>query len=185
MIQDNWQELAVIAVIGLVAYALVLWIAALVWTYRDIQERTRDQATQAISALLVLIFNFPGLLLYVVLRPKSTLAEMYDRQLEAEALLHEIQEQSTCPSCRRKVEAEFIACPFCRATLRTACEDCGKPLMSSWVLCPYCGTNRVSPAPVRADAATAIPPPVMPARPKPGSTARYTPPATPPPSVDA
>ncbi|HYM14778.1 MAG TPA: zinc ribbon domain-containing protein [Dehalococcoidia bacterium] len=184
MIQDNWQQLAIIAVVGLVAYALVLWIAALVWTYRDIQERTRDHATQAISVLLVLIFNFPGLLLYIVLRPKSTLAEMYDRQLEAEALLHEIQEQSTCAACRRKVEADFIVCPYCRATLRTACDDCGKPLMSSWVLCPFCGTNRVSPVAARPDAAATVPAPVAPARPKPGSTARYTPPAAPP-SIDA
>lgn len=186
---DNWQALGALAAIVAGAYLLVLWIAALVWTYRDVQDRTRDQATQVISVLLVLIFNFPGLLLYMVLRPKSTMAEVYDRRLEAEALLQEIQEQATCPACRRKVESEFVACPYCRTTLRTACEDCGRALMSSWVMCPYCGMNRVTPAALRSEpVAASIAPPVLPARPKPGSTARYTPPASsvqPPPSVDA
>lgn len=183
---DNWQDLAVAAVIALVAYALVLWIAALVWTYRDVQERTRDQATHAIAVLLVLVFNFPGLLLYMVLRPKSTLAQLYDRQLEAEALLHEIQEQATCPSCRRKVEQDFVACPYCRSTLRVACESCGRALMAAWVLCPYCGTNRLTPAQPRPEPAAAVaPPPALPARPKRGSTARYTPPASQAPAAGA
>jgi hypothetical protein len=182
-LQDNWQDLAIVAAIAFVAYLLVLWIAALVWTYRDIQERTRDQATQAISVLLVLVFNFPGLLLYMVLRPKTTLAEQYDRQLEAEALLHEIQEQATCPSCRRKVEQEFIACPYCRTALRMPCDECGQGLLSSWVLCPYCGSSRAAP-PSRPGPAPAAPVVTMPPRPKPGSRARYTPPASPPTSAD-
>lgn len=177
---DNWQAYAVVAAIAAVAYLLVLWIAALLWTYRDVQDRTRDQATQAISVLLVLIFNLPGLLLYMVLRPKSTMAEMYDRRLEAEALLQEIQEQATCPACRRKVEGDFIACPYCRASLRSACDDCGRGLMSSWVICPYCGMNRVTPAAARNEpVAQASAAPVTSSRPRPGSTARYTPPASP------
>ncbi len=186
---DNWQVLAAVAAIVAIAYLLILWIAALVWTYRDIQDRTRDHTTQVISVLMVLIFNLPGLLLYMVLRPKSTLAEMYDRRLEAEALLQEIQEQATCPACRRKVESEFVSCPYCRATLRTACDDCGRALMSSWVMCPYCGMNRVTPAAARSERPADSPPAqVPPSRPRPGSTARYTPPASsvqPPPSVDA
>lgn len=193
-IQDNWQDYVIVATVVVAAYLLVLWIAALVWTYRDIQERTRDQAMQAVSVLLVLVFNFPGLLLYMVLRPKTTLAEQYDRQLEAEALLHEIQEQVTCPSCRRKIEQDFIACPYCRTALRMPCDECGKPLLSSWVLCPYCGTSRMAPPQPRPETAASSAPVVsMPARPKRGSTARYTPPASkaqaqpaaaPPPSPD-
>jgi len=193
-LQDNWQDLGMVATIAVVAYLLVLWIAALVWTYRDIQERTRDQATQAISVLLVLVFNFPGFLLYMVLRPKATLAEQYDRQLEAEALLHEIQEQATCPSCRRRIEQDFVTCPYCRTALRMPCDECGRPLLSSWVLCPYCGTSRMAPPQPRPETAAASAPVVaMPARPKRGSTARYTPPAkqaqpqpaaAPPPSAD-
>lgn len=182
-----WQDLLIIGGIALAAYLLVMWLAALVWTYRDIQARTRDNFTQTICLLIVLVFNLPGLLLYLILRPKDTLAEMYDRQLEAEALLHEIQEQAACPSCRRKVEQDFIVCPYCRSTLRTACEECGKPMTSTWVLCPYCGSERSvpsqEPAPV-AQASAPQRPVVLPARSKRASTATYTPPApsgTPPP----
>ncbi len=183
-----WQDAARIAVIALIAYGLVLWIGALVWTYRDASSRTRDPFTQAMALLLVLVFNLPGLLLYLILRPKDTLVDAYDRQLEAEALLHEIQEQATCPSCRRKIESDFVACPFCRTTLRTPCEACGKPMAATWVLCPFCATERsgaptslagrgtAAPAPASRERGTE---PTQMQRPKRASTATYTPPAAP------
>lgn len=157
-IWDNgsWQDAARIGVIVLIAYLLVMWVAALVWTYRDISARTRDPFTQVISVMMVVFFNLPGLLLYLILRPNDTLADAYDRQLEAEALLSEIQEQATCPSCRRKIENEFIACPYCRTTLRAACEACSKPLAFGWVVCPYCGSDRPSPVPISAAHASPV-----------------------------
>lgn len=177
-----WQDAARIAVIGLIAYALVLWVGALVWTYRDVSSRTRDPFTQAISLLLVIVFNLPGLLLYLILRPKETLADAYDRRLEAEALLQEIQEQAACPTCRRKVESEFVACPFCRTTLRTPCESCRKPMSSSWVLCPFCGVDRGDSGSsastsegMRASASVVSQASTEAARSKRASTARYTP----------
>jgi hypothetical protein len=176
-------DLVLVAIIGLVAYLLVLWVAALVWAYRDVVARTSDSFTQTIALVLVVVFNIPGLLVYLVLRPKDTLMDAYDRQLEAEALLHEIQEQATCPRCRRKVEADFVACPYCRNALGMPCESCGRPLTSSWVLCPYCRAERpqlAAPAGAeRASAATTIAAPDLPARPKRASTATYTPPAPP------
>ena len=172
-------DLVLVAIIGLVAYLLVLWVAALVWTYRDVVARTSDTFTQTIALVLVVVFNIPGLLVYLVLRPKDTLMDAYDRQLEAEALLHEIQEQATCPRCRRKVEAEFVACPYCRNSLGMPCESCGKTLTSSWVLCPYCSAERAQPAAPaaaeRSSAATTIVAPELPVRPKRASTATYTP----------
>ncbi|MEK7693115.1 MAG: zinc ribbon domain-containing protein [Chloroflexota bacterium] len=179
-----WQDLARVAVIGVVAYLLVLWVAALVWTYRDVVSRTSDTFTQTIALVLVLLFNIPGLLLYLVLRPKDTLMDAYDRQLEAEALLHEIQEQATCPRCRRKVDQDFVACPYCRTALRTPCQSCARPMAASWVLCPYCRAERPQPAPAlqqdrTAPAASSSASLEMPGRPKRASTATYTPPAQP------
>jgi RNA polymerase subunit RPABC4/transcription elongation factor Spt4 len=177
-----WQDLARVGVITVVAYLLVLWVAALVWTYRDIVSRTGDTFTQSIALVLVLVFNIPGLLLYLVLRPKDTLMDSYDRQLEAEALLHEIQDQAACPRCRRKIDQDFVACPYCRTALRTPCEHCARPMASTWVLCPYCGTERPQPAPERAGPAAALTTPAPRsslAQPKRASTATYTPPAAP------
>src|SRR6185437_2295204 len=95
----TWQPAAAIAGVILGSYLIVMWVGALVWTYRDIRARTRDPFTHAIAVMVVLVFNLPGILLYMVLRPKETLAELYDRRLGSEALLQEIQEQEACPTC--------------------------------------------------------------------------------------
>ena len=177
----NWEAPAAVLAILVIAYLLVLWIAAVVWTYRDIIARTGDKVTHGISVTLVAIFNLPGLLIYLILRPSETLAAAYDRQLEAEALLHEITDQPACPSCRRKINDDFIMCPYCRASLRAACDSCGKGLATTWVLCPYCGTER-QPAPrPRTITAVASEPAVeagSATRPRRASTATYTPAAT-------
>jgi hypothetical protein len=188
-----WQDVVTIVVIIMVAYLVVMWIAALVWTYRDIASRTRDPLTQTVSVLTVLVFNLPGMFLYLILRPKDTIADRYDRQLEAEALLHEIQEQATCPSCRRRVQDEFIACPYCRSMLRIPCSSCEKPLLARWVVCPYCGADRgpqampTRPQPVPVDASTSgggdASRPIRATRPRRPSTATYTPPAQPKPAA--
>ena len=142
----GWQNAAIVAAIILIAYALVMWVGALVWTYRDMQARSRDPFTQVVAVLVVLVFNLPGIMLYMVLRPKETLAELYDRQLGSEALLHEIHDQPTCPACRRKIDTDFMTCPYCRTALRVPCASCEKALMSTWILCPYCGADRSLPA---------------------------------------
>lgn len=173
-----WENWAIWVGVMVIAYLLVVWIAALYWIYRDASARSRDPMMHGIAVGTVFIFNLPGLLLYLILRPKATLTERYEHQLEAEALLHEIQEQPACPRCRRKIEPDFLSCPFCRASLRAACEQCAKALAFGWVVCPYCGAERQQPTPepVRAPAApmTNV---TLPSSAKRASTAAYTPPA--------
>ena len=156
-----WQDAARVGGIVTVAYLLVMWVAALVWVYRDVESRTRDPFTQVISVLMVVVFNLPGLLLYLILRPKDTLADVYDRQLEAEALMHELQETPSCPACRRKIEAEFIACPYCRTALREPCTSCSRALAFGWVLCPFCGADRPQATPAARAASPARPAPAV------------------------
>jgi RNA polymerase subunit RPABC4/transcription elongation factor Spt4 len=175
----TWQP--TVAIIGVIlgSYLIVMWIGALVWTYRDIRSRTNDIWTHAIAVMVVLVFNLPGILLYMVLRPKETLAEMYDRRLGAEALLQEIQEQETCPTCRRRIAPDFLGCPYCGTALRVPCENCQKPLQATWVICPYCRAERVAePAGAAAQANNERQPVAARAQPaRRPSTATYTPPA--------
>ena len=173
-LEGMWETSAQIATIIAVAYLLVLWVAAIVWVYRDIASRTRDAFSQTIAIILVLVFSLPGLIVYLILRPKQTIAEQYDRQLEAEALLHEIQEQATCPSCRRRIDDDFVSCPYCRTSLRTPCEKCSKALATTWVICPYCSSPRtpVALTPLENEASSRS------RAKRPASTATYTPPAT-------
>jgi RNA polymerase subunit RPABC4/transcription elongation factor Spt4 len=132
----------------LLIYALVLWLSAIVWVYRDVRNRTTDQASQLIAVVLVAVFNVPGLVVYLVIRPQATLADAYERSLEAEAMLHELQLSSTsCQSCRRPIDDDFNVCPHCRVVLREACRSCGRLVRTSWNACPYCAADRVPPRP--------------------------------------
>ena len=78
-------------VAGITALTVAFWIALVIWTLRDIRSRTRDFFAWLLAGLLVLILGPIGLLLYLLLRPKHSLAEVYDRQLEEEALLQAIE----------------------------------------------------------------------------------------------
>lgn len=123
-----------------VALTVAFWISLAIWTFRDIRSRTRDFFAWALAVLLVLGLGPIGLLLYLLLRPKEMLAEVYDRQLEEEALLRDITERRACPGCQTVTEADWLVCPRCRTELRHTCVSCGKPLELNWVICPYCAT---------------------------------------------
>jgi hypothetical protein len=137
-----WLTAAQFAGLIIGSYVIILWVALVAWTYRDVRSRTADATTQALCTALVAVFFVPGLLLYVAVRPQETLAEVYSRKIEEEAFLREIQRQAACPSCRRSIEANFNTCPHCAATLRLACESCGEPVSMNWIACPCCGAAR-------------------------------------------
>lgn len=121
------------------AYTAALYFASIVWTYRDITSRTRDIFTIALSLVLVVALPFIGILLFLVLRPRETLSEAYERSLEEEYLLQDIEDSEMCPSCKRRVSPDYLFCPHCRTKLRDECENCGRPISVRWAACPYCG----------------------------------------------
>jgi Double zinc ribbon len=138
----SWQDTVKIVAAILITYIAVLWVAGLIWVYRDIRDRSRDPFYQALSVFMVLVFNLPGLWLYLILRPKLTLREAYELTLEEEALLQELEDQKGCPTCHRRVLDDYIVCPSCTTQLKEPCPNCGKPLSYSWTACPYCATLR-------------------------------------------
>ena len=121
------------------AYLIVLWFALIVWTFRDIEGRSRSVFTQVFSTLLSVLFFVPGVLVYMLLRPKETLDQAFQRSLEEEYLLQDLEELPHCPSCHRYVEDDFVLCPHCHAQLREACGNCERLVDLRWPLCPYCG----------------------------------------------
>lgn len=127
----------------LAAFLTATWIAAVIWAFRDIRARSRDIFAQVLATLMVFVFfplfPLPGLLLYLILRPRDTLAEVYERSLEEEVLLQGIEERLACPGCNRRIEIEFMICPTCHTRLKKACPACGRLLHLRWNICPYCG----------------------------------------------
>lgn len=128
----------------LVAYLVVLWLTLCFWTFRDIQSRTRDIIAQISATLLVLFFNIPGILIYRLVRPKETLAEAYERSLQEEYMLQDLEERDICPVCRVKVQPEYNFCFNCRTRLRRECAACGYSMKMKWTSCPNCGTGTKS-----------------------------------------
>jgi RNA polymerase subunit RPABC4/transcription elongation factor Spt4 len=142
-----------VAVACMTALLVAFWIGLAIWTFRDIRARTRDLFAWLLATLLVLVTGPVGLLLYLLLRPRETLAQSYDRQLEEEALLRDITTRRACPSCQAVTEPDWLICPQCRTELRRACEQCGRPLELNWKVCPYCGAPVVKAIEVKSERA--------------------------------
>lgn len=149
-IPDLTELLATLGVIGQVvfwltgAYFVAFWFSLIVWSFRDIRARSRDLFSQALGTLLVLPpppVNLGGLVLYLILRPRQTLAEVYERSLEEEALLQGIEDVEVCPACKQLIERDYIICPQCYTQLKRKCPDCGRLMELTWSVCAYCGAK--------------------------------------------
>lgn len=120
------------------AYLVAIWLASVIWTVRDITDRTGNLIIQTFSVLLVVIFTpILGLPLYLLIRPRTTLAEKYYE----EAGLAEAEYVSACPNCEREVGEEFRFCPHCGHELLEECPDCGASKDKDWKFCASCGSD--------------------------------------------
>lgn len=124
------------------AYLLALWFALVVWTYRDITSRSTNAFTQIFSTLVVVLFFVPGALIYLILRPRETLDEAFQRSMEEEYLLQDLDDYPLCPACRRAVRDDFVFCPHCSTALRHGCPTCHRLVDVRWEVCPYCGSDQ-------------------------------------------
>lgn len=124
------------------AYLIATWFVLAVWTYRDIEARSKNVATQIFSTILSVLFWIPGVLLYMMLRPKETLDEAYQRSLEEEYLLQDLQELPLCPTCNHFVHDDWQLCPHCNTQLREPCTKCHHLVDLRWDICPYCGQEQ-------------------------------------------
>jgi RNA polymerase subunit RPABC4/transcription elongation factor Spt4 len=141
----NWNNVSLV-VLGLAAFfgafTVALWISLVIWTFRDMRARTRDAFAQLLAALMVLVLGPLGVILYLILRPRETLVEKYERSLEEEALLQDIEERMICPACKQPIEPDYVLCPICHTRLRRPCVHCGRLLHPRWSMCPYCAKSQ-------------------------------------------
>jgi O-antigen ligase len=97
MIQDllnavpDWLLTALPLAGGLCAGAILLFLLSLVfWTGRDISARSKDVLARVAAVALVLLLPVVGVVIYLLLRPRETLAERYEREMVEELLAREL-----------------------------------------------------------------------------------------------
>jgi RNA polymerase subunit RPABC4/transcription elongation factor Spt4 len=171
----------------LVAYIVLIWLASAFWAYRDMRLRSASAITPYVAAAAIIIFTpvffLFGLLLYRIVRPKETIAEVNERTLAEEAMLAEVASHAHCANCARPVHEEWIICPTCRNRLRRVCPNCERLIELDWTLCAWCGKDferaeapgltaympsaRPTPRPQTQAPVRMPPPPPAPARPTP------------------
>jgi len=126
-------------------YWVILWIAAAYWAFRDLQLRTENPVAPYFAAAFVIVFTpilFPlAVFAYRIVRPQERIGEIYERNLAEEAMLAEIEAIHHCPTCDRRVHADWIICPTCRTRLNRVCPNCSKLVGLDWSLCAWCGRD--------------------------------------------
>ncbi|MGE3076082.1 MAG: zinc ribbon domain-containing protein [Dehalococcoidia bacterium] len=121
------------------------------WTFNDAWRRSSFPFFAVISTLLVVLFFLPGLWIYLLIRPRTTLAERADERLRT-ALVTEYDQ--ACPGCRKYIREDFVLCPRCGYELRSTCTGCSRAIEQAWSMCPFCGlaSNKSNvPEPVAAE----------------------------------
>ena len=162
----------------LVAYIVLIWLASAYWAYRDMRLRSASAFTPYVAAAAIIIFTpiffLFGLLVYRIVRPKETIAEVNERMLAEEAMLAEVASHAHCANCSRPVHEDWIICPTCRNRLRRVCPNCERLIELDWTLCAWCGKDFER---AEAPGLTAYMPSARPApRPQPQAPVRIPPP---------
>jgi hypothetical protein len=127
----------------IVFYVVLLWLGTAYWAFRDMQARTENPILPYFAAALIIFFTpllfVFAVVLYLIIRPRETLAEVYERSLAEESLLAEVEKNELCPVCRDRVDADWLVCPNCRTRLHRVCPSCNRLADPNWPLCAYCG----------------------------------------------
>ena len=127
----------------IVIYVVMLWLGTAYWAFRDMQARTENPILPYFAAALIIFFTpllfVFAVVLYLIVRPRESLAEVYERSLAEESLLAEVERNELCPVCRDRVDSDWIVCPNCRTRLHRVCPACNRLVDPNWSLCAYCG----------------------------------------------
>lgn len=127
---------------GALIYLGVIWLTMVVWVILDSIKRSQSFFFQLFAALLVLLFNILGLVIYMVIRPGMTLQEEYDEALEREYILKQTM-GDRCPKCKAIVKQDYRMCPVCTNILKVPCKHCKTLIHPSYRVCPYCTETQI------------------------------------------
>jgi len=101
-----------------------LWLAVVIWVYRDAEKRGMSGL---LWALLVFIGSIVALIIYLIVRTEVCARPTNGAVKEA------------CPGCGKDVASGFVFCPHCGGRVKPVCPSCQKPVDKNWKACPHCG----------------------------------------------
>ena len=155
------SEIVQLLGVAIFIYLSVVWLAAAFWAFRDMHDRTENPVLPYLAAGLIILFSpflfVFGVLVYRIVRPAERLGEVYERNLAEEALLAEVEAVKTCRGCDRRVDEDWIICPWCRTRLNRVCPNCERLVGLDWSLCAWCGKDFERPATNAAVAPVPVP----------------------------
>jgi RNA polymerase subunit RPABC4/transcription elongation factor Spt4/uncharacterized membrane protein YhaH (DUF805 family) len=105
--------------------ALLVWIAIVVWIFKDAEKRGMSGI---LWALIVFFVHFIGLIIYFIVRADHPIPGTTGA---APGL--------SCPKCGKATSRDHTYCPSCGEPLQRSCPQCKKSVQSDWKTCPYCG----------------------------------------------
>lgn len=123
-------------------YLLIMFLAFGIYAFVDSRKRGVNTVIALIIGIVVLIFNIPALILYLILRPSKTKAENEWEELERKFLSHEVDDFISCDACNTILSADDLYCLNCGKQHRAKC-SCGKLIESNWAYCPQCGKSSI------------------------------------------
>ena len=104
-----------------------IWIVIIIWVYRDAERRGMNGV---LWALLVLIGNLIGLLIYLIVR-----SDAFQPPPDP------VASKRACPHCQKPVASSFAYCPHCGSQMQPTCPECKRQVEPDWKACPHCGTK--------------------------------------------
>ncbi|MBM3294385.1 MAG: zinc-ribbon domain-containing protein [Candidatus Aminicenantes bacterium] len=142
----SWPWFGFVGLAG--AAMLFIWIAVVVWVYRDAESR---KLSGAIWALIVFFGHFVGLIVYLLVRsghpsvvpsassPPAAGTPAGSPPIPPFAAPPAASQPAACPKCGKPAAKDHAFCPFCGEKLRPTCPKCGTEVQSGWKACPSCG----------------------------------------------
>lgn len=130
-------------------FFIFFWLSIVVWTINDVMNRSKNLLFQCFAVVLVMAFNVPGLIVYIIFRPQKTLEDVNFERLEKKLLLNSLENQEICPNCEKVIEGEHLFCPYCQAKVKKECKHCHKLIEETYKYCPYCSSAVTAKSPKR------------------------------------
>lgn len=128
----------------LLGYIVVLWLALTIWSVMDIFSRSKNWFVRFGTAFLVGFGFFFGFILYLIIRPQSSIEDQKIHALE-EKILESQAKAFVCPRCNEVLREDFLFCSNCGLIVKKECPSCNRPLEIVWQQCPFCGVSVSTP----------------------------------------